>query len=127
MAGGPERRHGQRVAVKKWDVVYHRRKNWFFFEKGQFKSPIIDISDGGMSLMASEYLPIGTNLNLRFQLDDQPQDTPEELDVQGVVVYSLPVEDESGGYRIGLRFVGNSEDKCETIHDMIQKALQPET
>jgi c-di-GMP-binding flagellar brake protein YcgR len=121
---GKERRTKKRVSVKQCNVVFHRRKNWFFFEKGRFKSEILDISDGGISMNTAEYLPIGTSLSMHFQSDSDKLDVPQDFTIDAVVVYSTPIEEEGGGYRTGLRFTDTSEDTSEIVHDLIRQALE---
>ena len=106
---GKERRTKKRVSVKQCNVVFHRRKNWFFFEKGRFKSEILDISDGGISMNTA---------------DSDKLDVPQDFTIDAVVVYSTPIEEEGGGYRTGLRFTDTSEDTSEIVHDLIRQALE---
>ncbi len=123
-SSGKERRRKPRVAIKQCNVVFHRRKNWFFFEKGEFTSSVLDISDGGISLVCSEFLPIGTKLSMHFESDSSQLEIPKDFAIEAVVVYSTPVKDEQGGYRTGLRFEMGDDATLEIVHNLIRQALE---
>ncbi|HEX8952412.1 MAG TPA: TIGR02266 family protein [Polyangia bacterium] len=97
-----ERRQGSRVPVQIW--VEEKTDRELYFQRSA------NLSSGGIYLENTIPHPVGTRVNLRFQL---PGDS-EKLEVKAEVAAAIAGEDDFG---MGLKFV----DVPEAIAERIQK------
>lgn len=76
---------------------------------------ILDISNGGISIMSPENLTSGARYKVQFEMPFN--DTTHNVSVIALVVYSTRVDESS--FRIGLQFVELDLSATELIDDFI--------
>ena len=101
-----ERRQGNRVPVRIW--VEEKTDRELYFQRSA------NLSTGGIYLENTIPHPVGTRVNLRFQL---PGDA-EKLEVQAEVAAAIAGEEEFG---MGLKFVDLGEGIADKIKQYIAR------
>jgi PilZ domain len=93
---------GATTAYKKDKSLFHRNSDY----TGEFL-PVLDISRGGIRFLATENIPLNTQLHLRIQVpgDQNP------LKIDGVVRWAAPEIGQSSKYQIGVQFFPYGEKK----------------
>jgi len=76
----------------------------------EYRAIMLDISEGGMSIIADVNIPISTNIWVKFTLarvENECVDFYGVMEMKGEVRYNIPLED--GTFRLGICFVDISE------------------
>ncbi len=74
-----------------------------------------DLSQGGVRFMASEFLPINSQVTVRIQLEDRTK----VLDVEGRVVW-VRYNPMAENYQIGLEFINEADFQRGTIGKFVR-------
>lgn len=106
--GGADRREHERFDIE-LSVDWTSGENFLF-------SYITNISEMGIFIRSDDPAPVGTELRLRFGLEDEP------LELDGLVVWINPVR--PGGDNLnpgmGVRFVGLTPEQRERVVDVVR-------
>ena len=73
---------------------------------------MVDISGGGIRFVASESIPVGSNLVMRILLDRTKE---RYIYVSGKIVYSEELKNEQNHYDIRMKYVHIEEQEKEEI------------
>lgn len=118
---GEERRRFKRIPVR-FDLIYKinrppsirismRQKEMFAW--------LVDISEGGMALIAEDQFPDAVGLDLTFHLIFKDKQTPP-MHAEGRVCYKIALTD-IPGYRIGIEFTKIDKQDKQMILDFVNK------
>lgn len=77
-----------------------------------------DISVGGLKLLANDYIPRGTEIQLEVELPHL-----DLINASGTVAYSSRIN-HSDQYLSGIRFTGINEENRQSISDLVSYALR---
>ncbi len=124
-----ERRRFQRISVK-LSVLYqidgpeHIRR---ILADREYEGEAIDLSEGGIALIANHFLPRGVRLSMRLILFESTQigitNIYDPLSIEGDV-RSCFYRGE-GQYRLGICFNGIGEFSRTVLTDLIYSSLKP--
>ena len=116
-----ERRKFKRIPVR-FDLIYKINRppsiRISMREKEMF-AWLVDISEGGMALIAEDQFPDAVSLDLTFHLIFKDQQTPP-MHAEGRVCYKILLTD-IPGYRIGIEFTKIDKQDKQAIIDFVNK------
>ena len=78
---------------------------------------IVNISAGGLGVIAPENLAVGTNCQLRFDLPQVP--TGQVTMYLSAMVMNSVFSSREDGFKLGLRFVNPTEDSASRIERFV--------
>ena len=118
----PERRKNRRIKIDFPAICRVQMPAYWIrvFDEHAFEISTVDISEGGISIISGEYLPLSRRLSLEFissdlGLDDDTSPT-KHVDFNGRVVYSSFLKDQNQ-YRLGVSFDISAERNGEKFFD----------
>ncbi len=125
-----ERRRFQRLGVNFSSLYIIKGPKYIceiFFDRGEFEGLIVNLSEGGLAMIASHYLPVGTKLNIKFVI--------YEYDHLGIVNFYTPLKvvgfvrhittDIDDEYKLGISFCGINDEKQDVLEDILYSSLNP--
>jgi c-di-GMP-binding flagellar brake protein YcgR len=120
---GQERRKFKRVKIN-LVVVYHpdRPLDVVVMQGSkEERATMLDISQGGMSILAKTNIPISTNVWIKFTLMSSDKDHADfygNMEVKGQVRYGIA--EPGGRYRLGISFLGLNEKDSINISSFVE-------
>jgi len=121
---GEEKRKFKRVKIKfKLDVVYRKDQPLDVRLRDgdkEYRATMIDISEGGMSIMTEAKIPVSNVLCIKFTLVRMEKESVDffgEMEVRGEVRYCLGLMPRV--FRLGISFVNVNEKEKQQILNFI--------
>ncbi len=101
-ATGPsERRARRRIIIPKATVKYRITSFWNRASAYSNPCPLVDFNSGGLALLADEFVEIEKQISMLLKFPGEE----EELQVEGLVAYSVATGIAGYRYRIGIQFL----------------------
>lgn len=121
---GNDRRRSKRIKVPSLIVFYRKDEPLEVrvrtLEK-ESQASMIDISEGGVSILSEVNMVVGTNISIRFTLSKIEKESVGffgRIEVAGEVRNSVLVEKDS--YRVGIAFINLDEVSKREIANFVQ-------